>query len=162
MLLFCCLIAAGKQTPQTVLLCFSAEYCGPCKKTEPIIQQLIDEGYPIQKVDIQKEKKLARKHKVKQIPCFVMIVNGKETGRIVGLASLKQLKQLIGKSWKESFAISIFSFVLFVFLLILFGFFIIVTIFLAIDWKIMKKQEIAYCLGLLVVMLTWIICFLTL
>ena len=42
-----------------VLLDFHAEWCGPCHKVRPAVEQLIREGYPIKTIDIDQEPELA-------------------------------------------------------------------------------------------------------
>ncbi len=37
------------------LLDFHAEWCGPCHKMRPAVEQLIRKGYPIKTIDIDQE-----------------------------------------------------------------------------------------------------------
>lgn len=85
------------ETPQGVVLDFSAQWCGPCQQMSPLVARLEREGYPIRKVDVDKEPALARQFKVSSIPAFVLIVNGQEVQRIVGQTSETQLKQLLAQ-----------------------------------------------------------------
>jgi thiol-disulfide isomerase/thioredoxin len=82
----------------TVLLDFSAPWCGPCRAMEPTVDQLSSAGYPIRKVNIDQERDLARRFHISSIPCFVLLHDGKESGRIEGPASASQLRELFGSA----------------------------------------------------------------
>ena len=60
----------------TVLVDFSADWCGPCRQMEPTVNQLMAAGYPIRKVNIDRERELAALYHVQSIPCFVLLVDG--------------------------------------------------------------------------------------
>ena len=79
---------------ETVLLDFTAAWCGPCKQMQPVVDRLAAQGVPIRKVDIDAEPALARRFNVDGVPCFVMLVAGRETGRIVGATSYESLAAL--------------------------------------------------------------------
>jgi thiol-disulfide isomerase/thioredoxin len=83
---------------ETVLLEFYAEWCGPCRSMMPIVDQLAEKGQSIRRVNIDEHGDLAKKYSVTSIPCFVMIVDGKEAGRVVGKASLDRLEKLCGET----------------------------------------------------------------
>lgn len=86
---------AMSASDETVLLDFSASWCGPCRQMEPVVQQLTAAGFPIRKVDIDQQPELAKRFRVDGVPCFVMLVNGQEAGRQVGAVSRAQLEQLL-------------------------------------------------------------------
>ena len=81
-----------------VLLDFSADWCGPCRKMEPVVQQLSAAGYPIQKVNIDQQRELANRHQVTSIPCFVLVANGKEVDCLVGAADASQLVAMFDRA----------------------------------------------------------------
>lgn len=85
---------------QTVLLDFYADWCGPCRGMDSTVHELAAKGYPVRRVNVDQEKDLAQRFGVQTIPCFVMIVNGREAGRVVGGTSLGRLEQLcsLGRS----------------------------------------------------------------
>lgn len=53
----------------------------------PLIHSLEAAGYPIRKVDTTQELATAQQYGVTQIPCFIMLVDGRETERVVGAQS---------------------------------------------------------------------------
>lgn len=70
----------------TVLVDFYAEWCGPCKLTGPIIDQLSEEMKSVKfvKIDVDKNPELASEYSVFSIPTFVVIKNGKVSHQFVG------------------------------------------------------------------------------
>lgn len=78
----------------TVLLDFYGDTCPPCRQMVPTVQKLINLGYPVRKVNCSREPELASRFRVHQIPCFVMVVNGREVDRVIGLTSLTRLESM--------------------------------------------------------------------
>jgi thiol-disulfide isomerase/thioredoxin len=79
---------------QTVLYDFYADWCGPCRMMDPLVKQLHAQGYPIQQINIDRDHALAYRYHVQNIPCFVMIVNGREVDREIGGTSAQRLVQM--------------------------------------------------------------------
>ena len=79
---------------QTVLLDFYADWCGPCRSMMPTVEQLAGRGYPVRRVNVDQYRDLAQRFGITSIPCFVMIVDGREAGRVVGPTSIGRLEQL--------------------------------------------------------------------
>ena len=70
-----------------VLIDFWAAWCGPCKMLSPVIEQLGDEVdfAKICKVNIDEETKLSAAFGIHTIPTLVVMKNGKEVKRLVGV-----------------------------------------------------------------------------
>ncbi len=81
-------------TGDTVLLDFHADWCAPCRAMGPTVQALEAKGYPVRKVNVDQERALAQQHGVTSLPTFVMLVDGREVGRVVGGTSLAELEQM--------------------------------------------------------------------
>ena len=77
--------------PDTVLLDFRADYCGHCRAMDPVMQQLSAAGYPVRVVNVDQEQALAKQFHVREIPCFVMIVDGHEVNRTMGAVDIGSL-----------------------------------------------------------------------
>ncbi len=88
------LAAALAGSHDTVLLEFTADWCGPCRLMQPTIQRLHDAGYPIRPVNVDREPDLTRQFRVGPIPCFVLIRGGREVDRLVGAASYDRLVRM--------------------------------------------------------------------
>jgi thiol-disulfide isomerase/thioredoxin len=74
------------------LLDFHAEWCGPCKKMRPAVEQLIRLGYPIKAIDIDQEAQLSRRYHVDSVPTFIVVDgSGREIDRTAGLQSAAEL-----------------------------------------------------------------------
>ena len=82
---------------KTVLIDFYADWCGPCKAFSPIVESVAQENDNIKvvKVDIDNSQDLAIKYQVMSIPTVVVIRNGQEVNRNVGLISKSQLLELV-------------------------------------------------------------------
>ncbi|MCE5269130.1 MAG: trypsin-like peptidase domain-containing protein [Planctomycetaceae bacterium] len=86
-------IAGAGQSP-TVLLDFYADWCGPCKAMSPTVDALVAKGYPVQRVNIDQDRPLAAKYGIRSIPCFVMLVNGREVDRVNDTTTFSRLERM--------------------------------------------------------------------
>lgn len=71
-----------------MLVDFWAGWCGPCKMLAPTIDKLAqqyDGRVVVGKVDVDEEGELASRFGVMSIPTVVLIRDGKEVGRLVGV-----------------------------------------------------------------------------
>lgn len=82
---------------QTVLIDFYADWCGPCKMLSPIVEQVASENPDVKvvKVNVDNEQDLAIKYQVMSIPTLVVIKNGAEANRMVGLSSKSDIVDMI-------------------------------------------------------------------
>lgn len=79
------------------ILDFSAEWCGPCKKLSPIIEELALE-YPdlnIQKIDVDANKELVDKYKIRSIPTILFIQEDEVLEKLVGAVNKLDLVEKI-------------------------------------------------------------------
>jgi thioredoxin 1 len=80
------------------LIDFWAEWCGPCKMIAPMIDELVGdfEGKAtIAKVNIDNEADLAARFNVSSIPTLLLVKNGEETKRFVGITPKADLADAI-------------------------------------------------------------------
>lgn len=91
-------IAALGAQPELVLLDFWSPTCGPCMQMKPTVESLIQARYPIRQVNVSQESELARQYGVTGIPCFVMLVDGREVDRVVGATSSERLQQMFTRA----------------------------------------------------------------
>jgi thiol-disulfide isomerase/thioredoxin len=92
------LLLAVTSGGDTVLLDFRADWCGPCRSMDPVVQQLAAEGYPVRQVNIDQQRDLAAKYHIGSIPCFVLVVDGHEIDRSVGASSGSTLMEMFRKA----------------------------------------------------------------
>lgn len=83
---------------ETVLLDFHAPWCAPCRAMEGTVAQLERAGYPVRRVNIEQHRQLAVQYRVETIPCFVLLVDGREAGRMSGAVSRRELEGLLARS----------------------------------------------------------------
>src|SRR5260370_20645893 len=80
-----------------VVLGFTAPWCGPCQQMSPIVSRLERQGYPIRKVDVDRERDLVRQYNVDRMPTFILVIDGVEQKRVHGAISENDLKALCGR-----------------------------------------------------------------
>ena len=76
------------------LVDFWAEWCGPCKMIAPMIDELATEydgKAKVVKVDVDSEAELAAKFKVQSIPTLLIIKDGAEANRFIGVTPKAEL-----------------------------------------------------------------------
>ena len=85
------------QSDKKVLIDFYADWCGPCKMLSPIIEEVSGEETNVKfvKLNIDEAEDIAIEYQVMSIPTLVVIENGKEVNRSVGLIDKEQVKDLI-------------------------------------------------------------------
>jgi S1-C subfamily serine protease len=84
--------------PEAVLLNFTQENCGHCRAMEPVLAEVEAAGLAVNTIDVAQHPQVAQRFNLKGTPTFIMTVDGRETGRIVGVASTNQLQALFPKS----------------------------------------------------------------
>lgn len=72
-----------------VLVDFFATWCGPCKMTGPIIDQLAEEVKDVKfaKVDVDQNQELSSQYQIFSIPTFLIFKGGEVVGQFVGAQS---------------------------------------------------------------------------
>jgi thioredoxin 1 len=80
-----------------VLVDFYADWCGPCQRLAPLLEELAAEtpGARIVKVNVDHSPALAAAYGVDSIPSLKVFKNGTITDQLVGLASKNQLRALL-------------------------------------------------------------------
>lgn len=81
-----------------VLIDFWANWCGPCRMMSPVIDKIAEEmGNKVKvcKVNVDENHELAEKYEIMTIPAFIIVKNGAETGRTIGVQPKEDILKLI-------------------------------------------------------------------
>lgn len=86
-------------THSVVLIDFFAEWCGPCKMLAPIVEQLPGKlsNVLVAKVNIDESPALADRFQITSIPTLVLLKDGKEVERVMGLKDEGFIIQMVQK-----------------------------------------------------------------
>jgi thioredoxin 1 len=81
-----------------VLVDFSAPWCGPCKKMQPVIEELEKEfrgKIKFVKVDIDSSQDLAARYMIMSIPSLVLFKDGSPYEKKTGLIAKSEVQKLV-------------------------------------------------------------------
>ena len=81
-----------------VLIDFWASWCGPCRMMSPVIEKIAEEmgdKLKVCKVNVDENHELAEKYEIMTIPAFIVIKNGAEAGRTIGVQPKEDILNLI-------------------------------------------------------------------
>lgn len=83
-----------------VLIDFFADWCGPCRAQTPVLEKVAGEvkGIRFVKINIDGAQKTAARLNITSIPTLVLLHEGKEVDRIVGLIEGEDLKTFLAKA----------------------------------------------------------------
>jgi thioredoxin 1 len=81
----------------TVIIDFTAEFCGPCKTIIPILNELSEEFKDIKfiNIDIEKSSEVTTKFNIRSVPTLILLKDGKEIRRLVGSRGKSALQEWI-------------------------------------------------------------------
>ena len=82
-----------------MLVDFWATWCGPCRMLGPVIEELAEEyegkDVVIGKVDVDENPELARRYGVMQVPTVLLLQNGEELAREIGVRPMETYTELL-------------------------------------------------------------------
>lgn len=83
-------------TDKTVLVDFSAEWCGPCKTMTPVVNQLAEKLQHIAivgKLDVDTNPETTARYGVRNMPTFLIFKNGELADRVIGAVPGRVLEE---------------------------------------------------------------------
>lgn len=88
------------QSDIPVAIDFGATWCGPCKKLDPIMEQLAveyDGRVKIRKVDVGEAPQVAQRYKVLSVPRVLFFKNGEVHDQVNGLLAKDKLAEKLDR-----------------------------------------------------------------
>jgi thioredoxin 1 len=91
-----------KQLTRTgpVLIDFWASWCAPCKLMTPVLNDIAeseDNDITVGKVNVDQQRILAKKFRIRTIPTLILFKEGKEMTRIAGVKSKKVVMKEVSR-----------------------------------------------------------------
>lgn len=87
-----------------VLVDFYAEWCGPCKMMQPVLETVasrMDTVAKVAKVDTEKSPKLAARYNIEALPTLILFAKGEVVDRYTGYRSADDLEKEVRASLKR-------------------------------------------------------------
>jgi len=91
-------LACQQAVGETVLLEFTTQNCGPCRRMRPVVQQLAAEGFAVREVDASSHPQAADQYRVTGFPTFIVLVDRREYARLEGGTDHRTLTEMIHRA----------------------------------------------------------------
>ncbi len=89
---------AEKTSQGLLLLDFWATWCGPCQMIGPMLDQVAEEeNITVGKINVDEQRELAMQYEIEAIPTLVVMKDGREVDRSVGMLDKTEIKTFYAK-----------------------------------------------------------------
>lgn len=95
-------ITEAQSQRKTILLDFTAKWCGPCRKIKPVIRELAEthkDQFMVYEIDVDESEELVKHFQISSMPTFIFIRENKVVHIIIGAneSEIKNTCTLIAK-----------------------------------------------------------------
>jgi thioredoxin 1 len=87
-------------TPQPLLVDFWAEWCGPCRRLSPMVDELANDyngRIVVAKMNVDENPATPMRFSIRGIPTLLLFKGGQLVEQVVGLADKDSLKKMIDR-----------------------------------------------------------------
>jgi len=87
-----------EDSPVPVLVDFWAEWCAPCRRLAPIVEELANEytgKVKFCKVNVEEEGELAQRFGIRSIPTIIIFKDGEPVNQLIGLQPKAEISKVL-------------------------------------------------------------------
>lgn len=88
---------AKKPVAQWSVIAFGATWCAPWSLLAPVLDDLADDGIPVQRHDVDVDAATAERYRIITLPTLLLLRDGTERRRITGAVSAAELRGFMGR-----------------------------------------------------------------
>jgi len=85
------------QSEKPVIVAFRADWCGPCRAVEPVVEDLAEasaDTVDVVRIDVDHNPQTPSYYGVKSIPTFLRFIDGEVADRVIGAVPRSRLEKL--------------------------------------------------------------------